>query len=1308
MPISTSFSYKFKKERIRSLSESSIRHIYLKKKSTEAESGFILSCHYEKELSYVRQELTERTEEAEEIAHELIRIKNEEKQFTEQLQELTRDGSAKADTIAKLKEKVSELYVEVESLRCSHLQAISHQKDLQKEIDSLKCSRDWYADQLRLAQCVRDRIQNEPGRINNLLRDSSEINHRLAHENACLQAQLACSRAALADAKRNLSRQLESIRVDMIEREAVFKRITAERALFEITSRQRADEIRELKTQVSHFKMELKSTEEHLSLQKNKLLDAERALEVAESRRSELQNQLDAFEREHFTKESYLDDQIARYGIVLESLKDYENGHKSKAILIDEILEEKASLTAALSASKHEKEMLNNYLINLKDNLIRVEESFSILRCEIESKSAQIVELTSQRDNMADKIKSLYNQLSDYYKVIENLQKEKEELNSSLKVLRMEIEDSHNNLNKLDLSLQKTDVAVETVATLQPIELNSVLPSHMIDKVPTLESQTIYYPPGEMETSESQSIAVSLPNNLSTPDANCHSTLDILVDEASCWQSMDLNENLYRNALHNVAPASQNANHVTESDHDTQNNRLNSQENHPTTPLSTNKNTFLSRDRSSLVSVHVSFTSCEQNQMESSQAISSSTSQCYLGNWPYIQQLSDSQNGANVNPGFHISEAHIKTNQIYFYPSSHDNLSYTHEYKSNAYQDNLYACSSKGKRSSDLSWDIAISTNNFLAPSVGSPLDHISNNTNCDEIYTDPLVTLEQEVDENSNHLTQQNTCLSSLSNTVMAVSTEQDVSYSFTVTEAQNFLTNDCSGYFQEKINESETSVLLAKYFSCDQTNQANEVFHLENVTDSLLPVNETPISILCSFSPHETCNLIDTGSDKPEISELHPNERLNQSTIDSNRNGGDNCQYIFNSEPQNGDSLSTLDELNRVKNERNNLSEHILALQKDLAEAVVNLTTYRKEAEVQALNVEHEKVAHQQTLKAHQLTISELDNAKAELVKMQKLVSELRQEVVSSKEEVELLRVREDENRSLYETEINSMKSELHPNEGLNQSTIDSNRNGDDNCQYIFNSEPQNGDSLSTLDELNRVKNERNNLSEHILALQKDLAEAVVNLTTYRKEAEVQALNVEHEKVAHQQTLEAHQLTISELDNAKAELVKMQKLVSELRQEVVSSKEEVELLRVREDENRSLYETEINSMKSIVKITTDHLSTLAESLYSALDEKAILQAKLDRLEHGIHGQLQKFRLFTRLELHGESKVVNQCSLGSLAALGIHVENMVDGNPEMTFHRKSPRKFTPSFECLRTEITELENDLLSRSMLVSDLTQNK
>lgn len=1199
MPVSIAFSHKFKRERVRSLSELPPRRIYLKDECNETEPCVNLSCyHHKNELNYLRQQLTVRTEEAEKIANELTRVKDEGKQFDDHLHELTRDGSAKADTIIKLKEKVSELYVEVESLRCSHLQAICHQKDLQNEIDNLRCSRDWYADQLRLVQCVRDRIQNEPERISNLLKDSSEINHRLAHENACLQAQLACSRAALADAKRNLSRQLESIRVDMIEREAIFERITAERASFENISRQRADEIVELRSQVSSLQMELKSTEEHLLHQKNKLLDAEEALAVAESRRNELQNQLDVFEREHFSKENCLDDRISRYNIVLESLEGYENGHTNKGILINEILEERATLTAALSASQHEKEALNNYLVNLKDNLIKVEESFTILRREIASKSTQILELTGQRDSMADKLKTLYDQLGDYWGVIENLRQEKQELNASLKVLQVELESSHNNLNELKLSLQKSDVGVQTVIEVQPVKSSLSLPSCMISKVPGLESQVSYHPSADI-VAESQPNTVSLLspiNNFSTSDAISHSS-HITIDKSDCWQSLSSNKTqvpicqvLFGDNLSIVAPV------LPESNCNIQNSiKSDSQENYHTTPLSTNQNICWSTDPSSLISISVSSTSYKQNQMKSVQPDLDSNKQRLFGNCLYTQQLQDSQNSGNFDSGFQISDAHMSVSDICAFNNQQrnipqlnvhlqDNQNDTYKYESNIYQDNLYAPPPQHRYSSNTNCDITTSQDRISLPSISSPLDLISNNANCDGIYSHRWITseetVEKDLDHNFDQLPPQSICFSGKKDSFVTLSIEQDLNYKCTVMKDQNIRDESFSCFNNhDKVNKNKSSVKLAQYFSCAyQENVANEIFHVENVTTSSSPDTEALSSTPCNSPSHKNSNLIRSTESKAVNAESYEIERSDHSPI--------SCSYEYS------------------------------------------------------------------------------------------------QPFFTSKTPSGLL----DKICSTSQLDINACSSK----------------------HVCCTSEAY---VVPTFDELNHLESERNTLSEYISVLKKDLAEAVASSATYQKEAEVHALNIEREKVAHRRALEAHQLTEVELNNTKAELAKMEKLVVELRREVVSSKEEVALFQAREEENRSLHETEINSMQSIVTITSYHLSILAESLDHALDEKAILQAELDSLKHGIRDQLQKFSLFTHSPSHGSSKIVDRLPFNSLAALGINLnglENLVDGNSETTFCVKSPRKLCPSFESLRTEIMQLENELCSRGILASDLTQNE
>ncbi|CAH8833289.1 unnamed protein product [Trichobilharzia szidati] len=1185
MPVLNFTLYKPIEKRMRSLSEASLHHVCAFKESTNTEPSVNLSLgHYEKELNYLKQQLIKRTKETEKIADELMHVKHEEKQFDNHLRELTKDSTIKADTIAKLKEKVSELYVEVESLRCTHLEALCHQKDLEKEIDNLRCSRDWYADQLFLTQSARDRFQNEPDKIQSLLRDSSEINHRLTHENACLQAQLACSKASLADAKRNLSRQLESIRIDMIEREAIFERISAERASFENISRQRADEIRELQIQVSNLQMELKVNEEHLLHQKGILLKTQRALEVSESRCNELQNMLNSFEREHSAKENYLNDQISKYNIILESLKEYDEGHKNKGILIDEILEEKATLTAALSSIQCEKETLNDYLVGLKDNLIRVEESFSILKSEIESKSTHIAELTSQRDDMIHKIATLQDQLSSYWTVIESLKKEKEELNSALKVLHLELENYRKDFNKLNFPSEKADFSMQT-AFERSLETESIMPSH-VTGFPASKSTDVHFPDSNIKSTANQQENISSPFLM-----NDSRTAEVVFQLNEIDSSQELHKNerkqIPTNAIpitHSVLsseeciPCHENPRNPSSLQHSRENCQLNSS-------LSTNEiqNSCLTTNQTTSISINYLSKSYEINQSNSEHVNSDffNPNNAYpFNNVTYMQlPSSDLLINSDLAPGLQSSNtlttAYSASNQQHYlntnvYENQDSNPqyeSYHHTYDSN----NLPTENSCLLNSGAVCSRIAVSSTEI--PSSVNSIHPIYSST-CKQ----QPVSSEQSVGNVYNCLSdqipQQDPYYPDRKNThKISLLTEQDSNGEGIIMEEQD-IKNSAHTFAERKIN-----VRLAEYFMHDKQNdQLNVDQNKEYESHYFSPTTEVCGIPKCSYSPFESSN----GTYVDNNTGFHPRP----------------CE--------NGELYS---------------------------KTVI-------------LQHSDEQSFYQSP------SISEAPNDSG--------VYSASQSDITTRSSVQ---------------QCNASSAPLVP----------------------------------SYDDLKSLENERDYLSELTSILRQNLAEAVNNMTTSQKEAEVQSAIAKREMLAHEEVAKAHNQTLLELDTIKAELIEAQKLVGDLRQEVTSLKEENTALLAREDEKQSHYETEIKSMKTIIKITSDHLSTLAQSLQDVMDEKAMLQEELNHLKSGIRAHLSKFSLFTRMQSHGAPKVVNQSAI-SLAALGIDVDSLkesVNGDYDILFQKKQRPTFNPSFELLRAELMELENDLLSHGMITSGVALN-
>nr|CAH8831026.1 unnamed protein product [Trichobilharzia regenti] len=1179
MPVLNFTLYKPIEKRMRSLSEASLHHVCVFKESTNAKQ--ISMGHYEKELNYLKQQLIKRTKETEKIADELMHVKHEEKQFDNHLRELTKDSTIKADTIAKLKEKVSELYVEVESLRCTHLEALCHQKDLQKEIENLRCSRDWYADQLFLTQSARDRFQNEPDKIQSLLRDSSEINHRLTHENACLQAQLACSKASLADAKRNLSRQLESIRIDMIEREAIFERISAERASFENISRQRADEIRELQIQVSNLQMELKVNEEHLLHQKGMLLKTQRALEVSESRCNELQNMLNNFEREHSAKENYLNDQISKYNIILESLKEYDEGHKNKGILIDEILEEKATLTAALSSIQCEKETLNDYLVGLKDNLIRVEESFSILKSEIESKSAHIAELTSQRDNMIHKIATLQDQLSSYWTVIESLKKEKEELNSSLKILHMEIENYRKDFTKLNFPSEKADFSMQTTFE-RSLETESIIPSH-VTGFSASNSTVVHFPDSNIKSTANQQENISSPFLM-----NDSRTSEVVFQGNEINSSQELHKNERKQIPTNAIPTThsvlsseecitchENPRSPSSLQHSRENCQLNSS-------LSTDEiqNSCLTTNQTTSISISYLPKSYEINQSNSEHAISDffNPNNAYsFNNITYMQlPSSDLLINTDLAPGLQSSNTHTTAysagnQQHYLNTNVYENQDNDPQYESYLHSYGSYNLPTEN--SCLLNSGVVCSKITVSSTEIPSSVNSIQPST-----HKQQPVSSEQSVGNIYNCLNdqmpQQGTYFPDKKNTHKISSlTEQDSNFEGIIMEERNIKDS------AHTVAEKKISVSLAEYFMHDKQNDQLDVDHNKEFESHYFsPTSEVCEITKCSYSSFESSNRTYVGNNSGFDPRPCENEELYSKTV-----------ILQHSDDQ---------------------------------------SFYQSPS------------------------ISEAPNDSG--------VYSASQSDITTRSSVQ---------------QCNASSVPLMP----------------------------------SYDDLKSLESERDYLSELTSILRQNLAEAVNNMTTSQKEAEVQSAIAKREMLAHEEVTKVHNQTLLELDTIKAELIEAQKLVGNLRQEVTSLKEENTALLAREDEKQSLYETEIKSMKTIIKITSDHLSTLAQSLQDVMDEKAMLQEELNRLKSGIRAHLSKFSLFTRMQSHGAPKVVNQAAI-SLAALGIDVDSLkesVNGDFDILFQKKQRHTFNPSFEVLRAELMELENDLASHGMITSGVALN-
>lgn len=359
---------------------------------------------HEAELKVLREQLDKRSLKKEKMSQELVSAKRQEYTVKSYLNEPAHAESVSEDTFQKFKNQISELYADLESLRCAHTQALDKQADLQEEVCTLRRSRDWYSEQLKSAQCSQKKLFCENEKLQALSKELGEHNHRLTHENNCLQAKLACAQAASATAKRNLSAQLDAVRVDMIEREALFERFATERASLEKLNSERAGQVSALQSKVANLQKELEFAEERFARQGARLKDLENYISSSDLKQTELQEKLSAIERNQVIGVHEATEHLSSYSVTVESIENLRRLCSEKDETLAVVAEEKASLEFELIAARREKQTLNEYLDQLKDSLARIEESFDRTRSECESKQIQLLNLTYQRDALEKQI----------------------------------------------------------------------------------------------------------------------------------------------------------------------------------------------------------------------------------------------------------------------------------------------------------------------------------------------------------------------------------------------------------------------------------------------------------------------------------------------------------------------------------------------------------------------------------------------------------------------------------------------------------------------------------------------------------------------------------------------------------------------------------------------------------------------------------------------------------------------------------------------------------------------------------------
>lgn len=239
----------------------------------------------------------------------------EELKLTQELQdkqniharELTDSLNARDVTIQALKNKVAELYVEVQTALQKKMLSDTDARNAKSDLSAITSSKQWYHEQLQMANKVRSELQKELTALHAQVSSRGIINERLKAETARLHQLLSETRQKAVLEKETLARQLENIQADMLERETAFQEIQRERHLIEETFDSKILSVEEEKSKIATLLQTTVDLEAQLEKSQNNVKKKQIQIFSLETEQASLMKNLMVTEGKLTEKVEYLD-----------------------------------------------------------------------------------------------------------------------------------------------------------------------------------------------------------------------------------------------------------------------------------------------------------------------------------------------------------------------------------------------------------------------------------------------------------------------------------------------------------------------------------------------------------------------------------------------------------------------------------------------------------------------------------------------------------------------------------------------------------------------------------------------------------------------------------------------------------------------------------------------------------------------------------------------------------------------------------------------------------------------------------------
>ncbi|GFS09833.1 Golgin subfamily A member 3 [Elysia marginata] len=450
--------------------------------------------------------LAEKVEEIRALQDELQLAQDASTKLNVRTQEMRDEIRSRDMNVQALKNKIAELYVEVQTSIQAKMEADTEARTARNDLASLLKAKEWYQEQLQAAHDVRAKLQRELTLLQGQGISHGAIVERLKTESARLRQQLAESQQRALKDKEILAKHLERIQGDMMEREAAFLEIQRERKLYEDTFNTQVTSAEEEKSRMAGLQQATSDLEAQLQRAQSEASKRHDQLMQMETGQMDVMKRLALAEKGLGEKEKTLEEMEQKLIQVESQLQAVMSDVTKKDNEILTLKEEKASTEIALKSALLEKSSVDKALDILKADMGKVELSFKQMKQELSVRVAELEQAKVEREKLQESLDCSQHELEIKTRSIDSMTRtfdgqsaaqhdmatEKDALQNEVDVLRIKVQNLEYHLRQRDEELAtKTDSIEQQSARVEELEakLESVQDNLPAEKVKLYETE---------------------------------------------------------------------------------------------------------------------------------------------------------------------------------------------------------------------------------------------------------------------------------------------------------------------------------------------------------------------------------------------------------------------------------------------------------------------------------------------------------------------------------------------------------------------------------------------------------------------------------------------------------------------------------------------------------------------------------------------------------------------------------------------------------------------------------------------------